>query len=227
MKKIPLLFLSLSILMTAQAQILIPKVGVSYSKVKVEISQGMKPNIGLTFGVAYNHQITEMFSLQPELNFIQKGFRQEVHENQDGTTMDGKGKFNVNYLELPILAKVLFGEGNVKFYLNAGPSLGIGLGGKYKADYTVSFLGNSQTESFENKIKFGDPDNSDEDELYLDNRLELSLQSGFGIMITDKIMIDFRYGHALSSMTDDSDDEAGKIKNRVFQLTVGYPIRLK
>lgn len=215
---------------SAHAQLLIPKAGFSLSKVEVEVSQGMKSKIGFTLGLAYNHQISDVLSIQPELNFIQKGFRQDYHESDDGLTIDANGKFNINFIELPILAKASFGEGNVKFFLNAGPSVAFGLGGKFKTEYTVSFLGDSDSDSVEGKIKFGDSDDSEDEVVYLDNRLEIGIQVGGGVMINEKVMIDLRYGHGLSSLTDDDSDiyeGPSKMKTRVFQLTVGYPIRIK
>jgi hypothetical protein len=194
---------------------------------KVEVSQGMKPKIGLTFGVAYNHEISNIISLQPELSFIQKGFRQKYRETQNGATFDIDGKFAINYLELPILVKASFGESKVKFYVNAGPSIGLGLGGKYEVDYIVSILGYLESDSAEGDIKFGDSDNSGEGTLYLDNRMDLGLQVGGGVVISEKIMLDLRYGHGLTSLNDESNDDVAESKNRVFQFTVGYPIRIK
>jgi opacity protein-like surface antigen len=227
MKKISLLFMSFIIVMTTHAQILIPKAGITLSKIQAEVSQGMKSKLGFTIGLAYNHPINEILSLQPELSFVQKGYLQDYSQNEDGFSIDSKGKFTVSYLEIPLLAKASFDVGSdIKIYMNAGPAIGIGLGGKYEADYTFSFMGDTDSISLDGKIKFGDSDDSDEETLYLDNQLEFGLQVGCGIMVTDKIMIDLRYGHSLSSMTDESDD-AVETRNRVVQLTFGYPIRFK
>jgi hypothetical protein len=192
MKKIPLLLLSIVIVMTAQAQVFIPKAGVTLSKVHVEVSQGLKSKLGLTLGLAYNYQINDIFSVQPELNFIQKGFRQDYHDNDNGVSFDVEGKFAVNYLEMPVMFKASFGEENLKFFLNAGPSLAIGLGGKFKTEYTITFLGDTESETAEGKVKFGDSDDSDDDAIYLDNQLEFGLQIGAGVLIFDKVMIDLR-----------------------------------
>ncbi|WP_414693279.1 outer membrane beta-barrel protein [Ohtaekwangia sp.] len=49
--------------------------------------------------------------MQPELNFVQKGYKAS-----EGSATE---KLKLNYLELPVLAKVSFGK-VTKFYLNAG-----------------------------------------------------------------------------------------------------------
>ena len=227
MKKLTLLVLSLIIVMTAQAQFLIPKAGITLSKVDVEVSQGMKSRLGLMIGLGYNHPINEILSFQPELSFVQKGYRQDYSMSDDDISIESKGKFIINFIEIPLQLKASFdAASNLKVFLNAGPSIGIGLGGKYEADYTFSFMGDSESMSLDGKIKYGDSDDSDEETLFLDNRLELGLQIGGGVLIADKIMIDLRYSHGLTSMTKESDDTS-KIKNRVIQFTVGYPIRLK
>ena len=229
MKKLTLAILSLVVATSAHAQLFIPKAGISLSKVELDVSQGMKSKIGFTLGIAYNHEVNEIFSVQPELYFIQKGFRQDFHQSENGLSIDADGKFAINYLELPILAKASFGEGDVKFFLNGGPYLAFGLGGKFKTDYTISFLGDSESETVEGKVKFGDSDDSDDETVYFDNRIEFGVQFGGGVMLNEKIMIDLRYGHGLTNMTDESgsNDGTGKSKHRVFQLTVGYPIRIK
>lgn len=188
----------------AFSQSIIPKAGVTLSKWGGDDLEDIKFNVGFTVGVGFNFPLgTGPISLQPELNFIQKGWKAE-----DG---DATAKAKLNYLEIPILVKATFGEAT-KFYLNAGPSIGLGFGGKLKAE--------EGSLSEEVDVKFGDGD--DEDALYIEKRTDVGLQLGGGVIVAEKVMIDLRYGLGLTSLFEDA-----TIKNNVLQFTIGIPLGLK
>ncbi len=79
-------------------------------------------------------------------------------------------------------------------------------------------------------VKFGkEPDNYSGDDLYIDNGLDFGLQLGAGYKIANLIVVDVRYGLGLSNFIDkDSANgiDDNKSKNRSFQFTVGFPIKL-
>jgi hypothetical protein len=215
----------------AYGQSIVPRLGLTLSTVKADSEEDAEPKstIGFTVGAGFNIPVNEMFSVQPELNFIQKGFKIEESYSED---LDGyvykeetEVKLTVNYLELPVLAKFSFGT-DTKFFFVAGPSLGFGLGGKAKIDYSYSETYNGQTDSeslsVNGKIKFGDePDESEEDEIYFDNRIDFGAQLGVGVLIKNRIAVEARYGLGLSSLDGDED-----VMNRVFQFSVAMPISL-
>jgi hypothetical protein len=96
--------------------------------------------------------------MQPELLFIQKG-----EQYQAGGVVT---KAKLNYLELPVLAKISFGSESVKGYVNAGPSLTLGLTGKQTVE--------GGPNAGETDIRFGD--RAGEGRRYLDNRFDFGLQ---------------------------------------------------
>lgn len=104
---------------------IIPKAGINIATQSVK-GGDEKAKIGFQGGVGVNF-LTGLsgFSIQPELNFINKGTSLKTSSKRE--------KLNLNYLELPVLAKYSFGP----VYLNAGPSLGLrlGQGSKEKAGY--------------------------------------------------------------------------------------------
>ncbi len=186
------------------SQALIPKAGVTLSKFGGEDVEDAKFNLGFTLGLGFNLPVGDgPISVQPELNFVQKGTKAE----EDGES----AKMTLNYLEVPVLIKATFGEAT-KFYVNAGPSLGLGLGGKLKASEGPI--------SAEVDVKFGDGD--DDEVVYIEKKTDFGLQLGGGVIIAEKVMIDLRYGLGLSSLFED-----GKVKNNVLQFTVGIPLNLK
>jgi len=195
---------------------------------------------GFLVGVGFNFPIAgETFSIQPELLYLQKGFARAVAIDQSGAQVKVEATTQFNYLEIPLLAKVAFGSESIKAYLNAGPSLGYGLGGTTKVKGTASFLGFPiPIPSQELEVKFGEASaNYDEEkEIYFDNRIDLGLQFGGGVAFKvgpGSILLDARYGFGLSNLNKTPDPiPAGtsssdyKSQSRTIALSLGYSIPL-
>ena len=105
---------------------------------------------GFTAGVAYRMPIGTNFSLQPEINLLQKGYKVEFEEVFDDEYYKIDGKTTLNYLEVPIYFLYTANEGT-GFFVGVGPSANLGLSGKYK------WVENEITD--EGKIGFGTGDN--------------------------------------------------------------------
>jgi hypothetical protein len=175
---------------------------------------------GFTLGISYQFAITEQFYIQPEFNFVKKGALLDLDISQGGTTVQGEIKLALDYLEIPVLAKAYFGT-DTKFFLMAGPSIGYGVGGKgkYKLTITDPNLG-TVSDSGSIPVKFGE---SSEGDLAFENRIDLGLNFGAGVLIANKVFIDARYNLGLSNLSGDNDDPS---KNRGFQFTVGVPLAI-
>ncbi|WP_409149863.1 porin family protein [Sphingobacterium sp. BS-2] len=107
-----------AIKVNAQSLEIIPKAGISVSSQMIKDVNGEKFKVGFQGGVGFNISTGKGgFSVQPELNFLSKGMAIK------GTGAK-KEKFNLNYLEIPVLAKYSFGP----VYVNAGPAIGLKLG---------------------------------------------------------------------------------------------------
>jgi hypothetical protein len=198
-----------------------------------------KSKVGFTAGVGFNLPISDKFSIQPELNFVQKGVRIEstvIKHFLIDVTYSVNNRMTINYLELPVLAKVSFGS-NKNFFLNAGPSIGIGLNGKSEITTTYTYTVNTEPKSESStalyKVKFGKKPEEDDDNIkYLDNQFDVGIQLGGGVLIAKKVMLDIRYTFGLTNLMD-SEKEAtegnvnNKSRNKVLQFTVGLPINLK
>ena len=102
----------------AQSVEIIPKVGINLSNQAIKDINGEKSKLGFQGGVGFNFATGKGgFSIQPELNFVNKGMAMK-------TTANKKENFNMSYLELPVLAKYSLGP----IYVNAGPSVGLRVG---------------------------------------------------------------------------------------------------
>ncbi len=225
MKKLILLFfMSFGVLASTYAQIkFMPKAGGSLSNVSFSDDffgpdVKVKPKVGMIIGVAAEIPlIGETLALQPELLFHQKGFKLD---DPGDTEYTAEATGTLNYLELPVLAKVKFG----KFYAIAGPSFAYGIGGKYKT--TIKDLTTGTTTKSTSDIKFKkEPDNNQSDDVFIDNAFDIGVQLGVGMKIS-VIVIDLRYGLGLTNIFDEESGSSSdnKSKNSSLQLTVGVPI---
>ncbi len=95
--------------------------------------------IGLNAALVYNAQISDMFSIQPELHYIQKGF----------SIKDLDSKFVINYAELAVALKVKL--------VNIGEKGGVYVAATPYAGYALNAKGYIGDES--EKYEFDDDDN--------------------------------------------------------------------
>ncbi|MEK6782771.1 MAG: porin family protein [Bacteroidota bacterium] len=201
MKKLILLLSFLGIVSISFGQF-IPKVGITGSDITYVYSNTtFKPKFGFLLGVAYNKALGKSrFSIQPELLFVQKG----AIENYTDIDNNLKIETRLNYLEIPILFKYSIGKAK-RFYLTAGPSLGIVIGGHTEFKGTV----NGDYFEFSRKVpKFG----VETPEAF--KRKDFGAQLGGGVLMANRIIVDLRYSR--SGMN---------FYYSTVQLSVGIPIR--
>lgn len=183
---------------------------------KSDYEQDFKSRVGFHLGVILDWGLSESFYIQPGLYFATRGAKlEESDEDYKFET-----KYQLNYLELPILAsyRISLGE-NTQWHINAGPYLAYGLGGKVK--WEASYDGESESGDYK---AFGTSDEDDEegDEKGGLKRFDAGLSFGTGISVK-KMYFGVVYDLGLTNIADK--DEWGddyKIKNRNFAITVGY-----
>lgn len=162
-----------------------------FSQVSLDVRAGMSMNnyteletdmkVGYTVGLGVDYAFTDMWSFQSGLMFTGKGAKV------------GDAKMKPHYLDIPLMAALKLPiADDTKFVINAGPYLGIGLGGKYKYESVSS--------------KFFDSA----------DRFDLGLQYGVGVEF-GKILVNLNGQYGFISPFDDS-----SAKNLNFLLSVGY-----
>lgn len=218
MRSLPLLISAVLCSVSSFSQItLIPKLGVSMSRASFSSDfvrfNEVQNKFGFIGGVGLAIYASNRFDFQPEILFYQKGWK------DGGSSSSGSGEesFTVNFLEIPILAKLKFGP----FYINAGPSIAFALSGYYKYHWT-----NGSSQIFENKkITFGSPYPGD---IYNMNGIDFGLQFGAGVFIARHVIVDLRYGWGLNNIYGaySPTGQDSKSRFRSLQLTIGTPLRL-
>ena len=207
MRKIFLSFVFAITAFAANAQLtVIPKIGFSTANiVSSPTPNSAVTTTGIQLGLACDMRVTDIFSIQPELLFIQKGKKNKT----SSVIGSASSTHTLNYLEIPLLAKLKFGNDNVKFYVAAGPSLGVLVSADYK-----SVSGNS--------INRGSLDIGwSENDYY--KPTDIDAQFGAGLMLGN-FVFDVRYGLGLSNISPGANDYSEK--NRALGITIGYAIAL-
>ncbi len=174
---------------------------------------------GLNLGAYAEFSITPLLAIQPEINFLQKGSQVSGLNFEDHS--DVKVKMVINYLEVPVLAKIRFGTEKLKGYAMAGPSVGYALGGK--GSFTIDGV------KVTNDIEF---DNDIDDDGVKDRRWDYSAVVGVGGLYgvgPGSIVLDVRYQHDFTDFAKFKDSEPTgyeKSFNRGLALSIGYQIPL-
>ena len=164
------------------------KGGVSIANLHIQNTSNPDVRTSFNAGALAHIHLSEYFAVQPEILFSGQGYRQEV-----GGTITNK--YNLNYINLPVLAQVMFGDG---FRLETGPQLGILAAAHQKAGKTSTDV----------KDNFKPAD--------------FAWAFGLGYITHPGFGVDARYNLGLSNINNVN---ATKVYNRVFQAGIFYQLR--
>lgn len=153
--------------------------------------------VGFAAGVYYRSQLSELISIQPEINYSLKGSQLTY----DNFIASGEYRFNLSYIEVPVLANIHLGE---SLYVSAGP-------------YIAALIGV--------KVKNVDSDGSTDSVTQLDrddfNTLDYGVAGGVGFDFTGGTL-GVRYNYGLVDVQTDDNDNFTSGKNSAIQFYVGF-----
>lgn len=153
------------------------KGGINFTNVGTTTGVSNKSLTGVHFGLFAKLPITNSFAVQPELYFTTKG-GELTYQN---VVVDGTAKFNLNYIEIPVLAVFKIFPG---FNFQVGPYASYLVSSKVKNVNEVSF-------NFEDNIQSGDF-----------NKFDTGVMAGFGIDVKS-VEIGVRYNFGLLKVGKD------------------------
>ena len=155
--------------------------------------------VGVYVGGFANFKLDEKWAVQPELLFSTQGFKE--YDNDGGYIYDDKIK--LTYINLPVSFQYIVAS---KFNVEAGPQVDFLLSGKADGKYYDPMFDETQTQ---NNVDIKDSLKS----------VVFGFNFGAGYAITPKLSANIRYHLGLS----EADDLEGvKVKNRNFQIGLGY-----
>lgn len=218
-----LLMLALAVCFTtvASAQISVGgKLGMNLASVSgSDKADDTKMVMCMAIGAIGNYTLTEMFSVQAELNYEGKGVgMKDFSESGNGWTSEQKNsKVKLGYLTIPILAKATFGNGT-KFFVNAGPYFGFLMSAKSKGDYTY-------TSTIDPSMNQSDSYDEDVKKYYKGFDFGVLIGGGAIFPINDDMdaIADLRYNMGLSKLGDEGD---AKVFNSVIGINIGVIYKL-
>lgn len=156
-------------------------------------------------------------SIQPGVDFSMKGFK--LGEIDNDKILSGSKSTNLYYVDIPVLANFAFDLGNdFGVFVNAGPYLGVGVGGKTTLEGKVNIFGFEGKGTTDKDIKPFDQDNG-----FL-NRLDWGAQVGAGVEY-NRFQIGVGTQFGIGDIRNDNwkNGNADKaIRNSNFFVTAGY-----
>ncbi len=213
---ITLIVLSFTINVSAQFQIG-PIGGVNLANITLDPTEAgtdFNTKIGFAGGVMMVYNFSPIFALLIEPAYMQKGSSVKSSFTDEGNNFTADQTISANYIDVPLLFRASFGNGNVKPYLLAGGSVGYLFGdAKLKID-KITMNGNDVTSQF--------PSDRREQTLLIKS-LDIGLNFGAGVSFLLKSVILFlegQYNIGLTDINDDPTDNA-KAKTKGIQIKAG------
>lgn len=186
--------------------------GMNVSKLKGDKDTDLddfKGRIGFHLGVAADYEFRNSMFLESGLYITTKGAK---HDDDDEYE-EWKDKYNITYLQLPVLYAFKYDLGNdTKFHIKAGPYFAVGLAAKNK--WEVTYRGETEKEDTKGfgKGKEGDYKTGLK-------RGDVGLLFGVGISMK-QYYLGMNYEVGLTNIN--AYDDEGKIKTGSFNISLGY-----
>ena len=178
---------------------------------------------GFTIGIPVEIAISNVFSLQPEINYLRRGY--DIPADLERGVLENQTTYDV--LEVPVLGKLGYTTENFTIAATFGPSFQYLLAGQVEVPEIDA--GPIMFDGGEIDVDFDDPifEDLDRGNIYGIVGLQLVLPIGFG-----KFLIDGRYRFALSdeeqgaTFTGADDTVTLNIRDRGLSLTAGIMVTL-
>ncbi|SHJ10624.1 porin family protein [Aquimarina spongiae] len=166
--------------------------GVNFSTITGSDFEDPKSRTSFYAGLVAEAFIAEKFSLQAEAFYSGQGF--DIEETSfAGVTVTPSAEFQVDYIQVPLLAKIYLIEG---LNVHAGPQFGFKINEEVDTDPT------------------GDGGDFDTDQI---KDFDFQLAAGAEFKLTSGFFIQARYSYGFSEVVEDSDAH-----NSVFSAGIGF-----
>lgn len=190
--------------------------GLNLSRVEFTPSVSQEFNPGANFGVNFRYIEEKHFGFIVEFNLEQRGWKEDFEE------LPYNYSRTVNYLQLPFLAHVFFGNRG-KFFINAGPSISLRLNESTKKNFDLSSI--STNSDFKNRVTYQMFEPAHQ-------KIDYGIQGGvggeFSINKRNSIYLDARFYFGLGNMLKSGRTENIRGSNPMtISLSAGYWFRIK
>lgn len=170
------------------------KGGLNFSNLYTDSVDDNNVLTGFNAGLYAKFPITNSIAIQPEISYTTKG-SELVYNN---AFVQGKAKFNVNYIEVPVLLVMNLTD---NFNLHVGPYAAYMVSGKTTNDSNIF---SSQRELDTNDF----------------NKFDAGLAGGVGVDL-DVVNFGVRYNYGLTKIGKDNSFTSSDAKNSVLNVYIG------
>ena len=194
------------------------KGGMDFSKVffNPHVKQLFQP--GITAGVMVRYIEENHFGLIGELNYAQRGWKENFEESPFNFSKD------LDFIDLCFLAHVYFGRRG-RFFFNAGPQVGYYLGEHIKANFNPQDMGHIPGFPNVNRInqQMIEPTN-----IKVDYGISAGLGGEFNINRRNSICLECRFYFGLANIFSTNRADYFNASNQMsLSATIGYWFRVK
>lgn len=194
------------------------KTGITMSKMSFTPSTKQSLVLGKTAGVTFKYWEERNFGLIAEINYEQRGWK----ENFEDAPYEYER--HLDYIQIPLLTSIFFGNNTVKGFVNLGPEVGYMIGTSYSANFDVTNIG-----------AYPDfPQLRMTDQLWMEpsKKFDYGISGGAGIEFIIKrrniINLEARYYFGIGNIfPDDRRDTFSASRGMSIMVTLGYSYRLK
>jgi hypothetical protein len=228
MKKLLIIALGTFLFTNARSQVYIQG-GLNLANITTTNSGAtQKNNLLTTFnaGIMARSNKNEPIALEAGLLLEGRGAKSDYYITSSTDDNYIKSKFNPLYLEVPVNLIVRIPlEGKSNIFINAGPYLAMGIGGKSKVE--TKMLGSVNNSTYDIKFNNDDPTTSQQENARYDRlkRFDYGLNIGAGVDFK-KVLIKVNYGYGLAKINSTQTDNSSNDKNkyRTVSLSLGIPL---
>lgn len=165
-----------------------------------EMSPSMSSIVNVHIGAFAEFKINQKMAFQPELLYSVQGSEFDQTIEVEGSFYDTNNTFKFTYINIPLMFKY-YPES--KFYLEAGPQLGILTAAKVEVEVEGFGSAEDDVKDFFKSVDFG-------------------FNLGLGYNFSKHVTANARYNFGLSNIADTEPGDNSKIKNSVFSISLGY-----
>lgn len=174
------------------------------------LSEDFSYNPGFHAEIALDLPFSDVFALETGIGVSTKGYKYNSSFDILGEKVESTSTLNTLYVDIPLNAKVMFGD-DVKFYVAAGPYVGIGVLGESISEISAA----GQTETDKTTIEWGSDENSDDFE-----RLDYGARVAVGVVL-QSFLIEASYKRGFANVLSDTSSESVANHN-VLGVSIGY-----
>ena len=192
------------------------KGGVSIPSVSFSPSIAQQTWVGYTTGLAVRYTEEKLFGLIAELNFTRRGW----NEKFEGEPYSYRR--SLDYIEIPFLAHIYFGNKTIHGFVNLGPQVGYLLSDSYQSNFDIHDLPVFADESRITEVYT----------MSAAHRFDYGITGGLGFELRFKrhiIVFEGRYYFGLGDLFGNhkADVFSGSSANRGFLASIAYLFRIK